>query len=307
MTRKSKMLLWIVILLVAFSGYILVNHFAKEDENDAKNIKVVNISKDDIEKIGWNNKVANIELRNENGTWKYSEDEKCPVDPSYPQKMIDKICNLTASRVLTEEEAKEDYGFKERGSNISASLKGGKVISFYIGDINSVINEYYIKINNDRKIYMVSSDFVNTFNYNINDLVIKETIPSYTQIEKMQISSGKENMTLIYKEQADDKGYKCFADGVGIDTQKAETLKSNLTALSFDTCVKYNAGEGELKSFGFSNPSYKLTVKGNGGSYTLLFGNKVDGKIYVKLDSSKMVYTVKDDITNYLKADHSSL
>ena len=221
-------------------------------------------------------------------------DPAFPLNASMIAQMASSVASITASRTV-DEGAPADYGLDDPACTVTVEYGTERHI-YKTGDYNSFSGSYYLMA--DGMICLVSQNLASTFSRSLDDLLVRDTIPS-TEWASREYVNG------VTVRDGDTERTVTDADEI-------EELLTALGRVSLYTCTDYAADDGERAACGLDGSrsvtvSYRKAVstqdsEGNttatnylDTSYTLLFGDEVDAGVYCSPLSSTMIYTVSTD------------
>lgn len=336
--KKGRNLLLLLLLMVVMIGAIIwITKY--KDQQESSNVEteedslvITTMDTSQISTIHFEMPDNEMTLiLNEEGTWLNYLDENFPLNQTYAGNMSSAFASISATRTIREENLElSEFGLKEPAAVISATLKDGTATLIKIGSKVPVTGGYYATLNDDGKVYVISESFYNAFNYNLMEMTVVETIPSITAENIMSLSiknQDKPSFEVVYEEDspADLSGFsnyiinKPYPTPVPADTDAITTLFANYTAMSFTSCVEYNATD--LSIYGLDNPSSSIHItyyeeltqdadtddregsdeseekaqsvtKVNHELTLYLGGTDENGDYYAKVSNSKAVHTI---------------
>ena len=234
------------------------------------------------------------------------------------------LADITATRALENVTDFAQYGLDEPQSVISYTTADGASVEILTGDYNDVSGEYYAQLAGEHTVYTVSGDYMEDFQYTIDDHLQVESLPIYEEDTELRVTAdGKTTVYDLTENDGDetdetdaDTGDSADSDETSSEAEEdgdtvstAQEIVDGVRGLNFETCVTYKADKAALASYGLDKPQMSFTVKGkqtadDGGStavqFTLQVGSKIGSSYYVRLKDSKMVYTVSADEINAL-------
>ena len=256
--------------------------------------------------------------------WQWPEDPEFPVSQTTVSYMEYALADITATRALENVTDFAQYGLDEPQSVISYTTADGASVEILTGDYNDVSGEYYAQLAGEHTVYTVSGDYMEDFQYTIDDLLQVESLPIYEEDTELRVTAdGKTTVYDLTKNAGDetdetdaDTGDSADSDETSSEAEEdgdtvstAQEIVDGVRGLNFETYVTYKADKAALASYGLDKPQMSFTVKGkqtadDGGStavqFTLQVGSKIGSSYYVRLKDSKMVYTVSADEINAL-------
>lgn len=276
--RKKKNVLTLVFLLIALAAlcgvYFWYNERIKEKEEETSAISLTSIDTDSISSMHYVHDDADIVLVLKDDVWISEEEPERPIKQSNVTQILNAIKEIKADRVVTEKaESLAEYGLEEPESLLEVSLKDGSTVTIKVG--KELINSegYYGMVNNDGKVYQLSSDlgsalqFANTELTDIRD----EDSPKIESDNITYISVQNKNGTDIELKKYADKVYdnagnalnywkilKPYGEGYAADDTKMSEVLSNYSKLSYLACVDYNCDD--FAGYGLDDPAATIHV-----------------------------------------------
>lgn len=178
MSKKTKKLLFAVIILLIFCGvYLVVTKYtadkeAQEAKEETKNqVELINHDSDSITAFSYettdNTKMS---FTKKDDTWTYDEDKSISLTQDTITTMIEKFSDVNADRLI-ESSASDltQYGLDADTTDITVT-SNDKTDTIHVGAYNGTTASYYVMINDSKDVYLLSSDFVTTFTKTIEEL-----------------------------------------------------------------------------------------------------------------------------------------
>ncbi len=316
-SRSVKLGLLAGCFVLAAGGYVLTTKLvasAEQKEAEASQISFVSIDADDLTALSWTYDGETYTLQKDaDGDWQWPEDTEFPVDQTTVSYMEYALSDITATRTLEHVTDFSQYGLDDPQSVIAYTTADGTTTEIRTGDYNDISSEYYAQLAGEDTVYMVSGDYMEDFQYTIDDLLAVESMPIYEEDTELRVTAdGKTTVYDLTKDTGDeaneadaDTDDNTGDDGTSSDAAAtAQEIADGVRGLNFETCVNYKAGKADLTSYGLADPRMSFTIKGkqtadDGTSttaqFTLQVGSKTGSSYYVRLKNSKMVYTVSAD------------
>jgi hypothetical protein len=183
MTKKSKMIkliVLIVLLVGSLAAYFVVDKVNKDKaekkllESTSESKDAVSIGSVDTTKVvffSYQFGGTVYEFTKENDTWICSNDSSKELDQDKVNELVNQFKSVTVSRVV-EERASDlsQYGLDNPANSIQVTDADGNKTTYLIGNKNEVTNGYYIKLDNQDSVYIISG-FPEEFTKTIDDLV----------------------------------------------------------------------------------------------------------------------------------------
>lgn len=298
-----------VLLLLCFLGLSTYNR--QQAKKDAERDDTVQITDSgDLTDLQFTDSSSGTQFHfvKEDGTWYVDSDREIPLNQSYLISMEDTYSSLTATREITDPDSLSDYGLASPAYTVQTTDSDGNVTSFSIG--NAADEDYYLTVNGQESpVYTVSSTAVSVFQYDLDTLVQKDTMPSIGSGNLLTAEITENGQTTTYSSDNDD------------DSETLATIAGGYGAMTLDTLASYHASGEELNQFGLDEGSrtlVKLTYTESSSdtdedtkkdsqdeeenlTYTISIGASTDdGNRYVQVQDSSLVYLVTQEKINNL-------
>lgn len=179
--------------------------------------------------------------------------------------MVQALKEIQAAKTIENVEDLSEYGLENAVCSIT--VQGEKEYQLAIGEETGLGGQRYLSIG-DGNVYLVDASLLDTFALGLYDIVEKETIPSMTDLRGVQITTNAGTLEMEYQEDsglAYSDQYTWFwkTDGgyTALDTDLAESLVQNITGLTWNSCVEYQASADDLGRYGLDKPAATVTVR----------------------------------------------
>ena len=329
MKRGGKLLLLVCVLAVLVGGYFVVVKIVANTDTSAatagaaETVSIAKPAKDDVVELSYTYQGEAITLKRADSSsdWVYADNEAFPLDQTYPGQMLAVIDALSPTRSFTGDNM-SDYGLDEPAITVTATTTDGTAYTYALGSMNDVTEEYYLTAGSDGTVYTVDSSLNSAFSYTLLGLVLQEDVPQVKDVQSIDVTSNAGTVSIVY----DPDAQLTYSDNVvwyskengetlPLGSQEVQTLINNLNALTWRSCVSYNADESMLATYGLDNPAATISIRymadvttatgttdenGNAVStttseertYTLELGSYVGDYCYARIEGSGMVYTI---------------
>lgn len=177
--QKIQMILILVVLVLCIGAYFLVSHMAKQEEQKQKDSEtggqttIVEIDADKVDAFSYEVDGKTYACTRDGDDWKYDDDNSLQLDVNSINTMLEKLNGVIALETLDSYDSLSDYGLDKPQNTISVTV-GDKTTTFYIGDYNDMVSEYYLKMEGDDAVYLVDSTLKDTFSKTVDTLVKEE-------------------------------------------------------------------------------------------------------------------------------------
>ena len=261
--RKKALIIAIICLAAAAVLYLLVVKLSQRSEDaDSSDDSLVISSVDSgqITAISYEKDGKSLSFRKEDGTWYNAEDKIFPVDQDSLTTMTNALGAVSATRKLDSPEDLSEYGLDSPVLTVRYTASDDKEAEFTVGDTNDAAGGSYLKISGDDAVYLVASDFADTFNSDIYQLADMESFPTITSDSITDINVKSGSHTLEIKNDSDGGGIvlengeekeNCASSSV---TQFINTV----TGITFKSHVEYNCKD--LSKYGLDKSTADISV-----------------------------------------------
>ncbi len=175
-----------------------------------------------------------------------------------------------------------------------------KTNTYLVGDYNPILDEYYLALDGDDTVFLMSSSDMKDFNLSLLGYV-KE--PDAAELEakdlaaiKVETKEVSYNITNNGGKFVVDTGVETFDAGQYVTLNILTTFTSNAYL-----CVAHKATPEVLKACGLDDPEYKVTFTDiEGNSYCLSASVGEDGKYYARENEKGIIYRIEERSYNNL-------
>lgn len=300
MKKDTKLIVLLAVLVVFVGAYKLVGYMNNKAEADKKTA-LFDLKAEDITELDWTYSGAEFSIKNDSGTWHWSEDDKFPIEQETAKDMASKFAGVSYSQEISEEN-KSEYGFGNDNAVISAKDKDGKEYKLTIGGSIAISGEDYAEVDGRNAVYAIDANLSLAFNKSIDNLLAKEPIEQVDNYDKINITYGDKSLDLTKDENGK---WKC--GDAELDAAKVTSLANSFFGLLWQDCDSYNADSAKKSERGFDNPTATVSISSDKDELKILFGKEEGDCFYAKLDGSNMIYTVSNDIKSKLDTTADSL
>ena len=165
------MLLILAVLAAAYGGIHVYNQKQEEKEagEEAEKLTVADFKTDDVTAFSYVLGGQVYAYTKTDGEWTWDGDISLTLDTSQIDAMLDAVTGLTAESEITDGEDLAQYGLENPSGIITLSTT-----TLQLGDKNAVTGQYYLKVAESDKIYLVSRDLSGTFSKTPQELLKEE-------------------------------------------------------------------------------------------------------------------------------------
>lgn len=279
-TRNKRnliiMLVIVVLLIGAFVGVSILNKMAEEGEEGvaAVEIALTSFTKSEIAKITYqyeDEEALNYKYSKE--TWTNADDADFPLSSSaFANNFVEVFQAMTTASQVTEPEEDSVYGLDTPQLTLTVENIAGKKETFYLGDYNNVLGEYYLKIEGKEGVYTIGTDLLYICRKDMYDYADVGTFPSYSKstLKYIAIDNGTTSISFTYKEDGSDADLlgqcKWFFNSPYSYEHSAETNKMDdleeevLGVLQFTKLANYKSTDADIEAYGLKDTKKKYTI-----------------------------------------------
>lgn len=303
MGRVTSLVLAVLVLL-GLGGYIYKYEWGQpvpSSEEDKEKVFAA-VEADSIEEVriapagGEPSRLVKAE-----GGWQLVEPAKAEADASEISAVTSNLSSLEVQRVVDENPAKlAEYGLEPPRVDVAFRLKNEKDFRhLLIGEKTPTGGDLYAKIQNEKKVFLVSSFLENTFNRAPFDLRDKSILEfEREKVDSVEIASGAATIQFV-RSGSDWKIAKPVA--ARGDYGSIEGLVTRLSSGQMQRIV--DAEGKDLKKYGLDKPPISATVSTGSARATLVLGSTEDGSTYAKDAARPMVFAVEESLGTDLNKD----
>ena len=263
--RKKALIIAMICLAAAAVLYLLVVKMNQKEANSESDdsddsLVISSVDSGQITAISYEKDGKSLSFIKEDGTWYDAEDKKFPVNQDSLTTMTNTLGAVSAIRKLEKPEALSEYGLDSPVLTVRYTASDGKEAEFIVGDTNDAAGGAYLKISGDDAVYLVSSDFADSFNSDIYQLADMESFPTITSDSITDISVNSNGHTLEIKNDSEG-GQTVLENGKEQENCASSSVSqfiSAVTGITFKSHVEYNCKD--LSKYGLDQPTADVTV-----------------------------------------------
>ena len=169
--QKIQILILLVLCIVCVGGYFIIRNHTFETEEETVSVDVTNFNKDDVTELIISGD-HEVHLVKSDDVWTENSLPDETIKESTVNTLLNEIANITTTETVVE--APEDlsqYGLEEPFRTITAVLSDGTQVVIYAGNKSDLLSEYYIKVEGNDNVYLVSSNIVTDFDKDPEDFI----------------------------------------------------------------------------------------------------------------------------------------
>ena len=123
--------------------------------------------------IGLIGSKGNINLVRTGEGFQSTEDESLAIDDSAVELFLSDACSITASMKIEDVEDMSQYGLDAPSVNLTLQWDNN-MYTVKLGDYNSIIGGYYLNVNDENTVYVVSSSVYYALDKSLEDFKLTD-------------------------------------------------------------------------------------------------------------------------------------
>ena len=189
--QKIQMLVIVVILLLCIVAYFLATRYAKQQEQRDKDsetqgqVNLTVIDPDDVDAFSYIADGTTYSYTKNKDTWTCENDTSLKMDADSIATLLGNLKKITAAEAIDDYDSIADYGLDQPQNTITVTC-GNETTTIDIGDYNEMLQEYYIKISGDDKIYLADSTLKDAFSKKPDTMVQQEESTETESVDSTQ-------------------------------------------------------------------------------------------------------------------------
>lgn len=189
--QKIQMLVIVVILLLCIVAYFLATRYAKQQEQRDKDsetqgqVNLTVIDPNDVDAFSYIADGTTYSYTKNKDTWTCENDTSLKMDADSIATLLGNLKKITAAEAIDDYDSIADYGLDQPQNTITVTC-GNETTTIDIGDYNEILQEYYIKISGDDKIYLADSTLKDAFSKKPDTMVQQEESTETESVDSTQ-------------------------------------------------------------------------------------------------------------------------
>lgn len=189
--QKIQMLVIVVILLLCIVAYFLATRYAKQQEQRDKDsetqgqVNLTVIDPDDVDAFSYIADGTTYSYTKNKDTWTCENDTSLKMDADSIATLLGNLKKITAAEAIDDYDSIADYGLDQPQNTITVTC-GNETTTIDIGDYNEMLQEYYIKVSGDDKIYLADSTLKDAFSKKPDTMVQQEESTETESVDSTQ-------------------------------------------------------------------------------------------------------------------------
>lgn len=172
-------LAFLVIMLAAFWGMKVYNEKGNTIEEEEE-IEILTMAADEVTAFSYYLDDELLSFEKDGESWVYEGDTTIDIDEDEIESILSYITTLTAEDAFTAELLMEEYGFADP-ANIITVETADRADVIYLGNYNSLVGGYYLKLNEEDTVYLITTGITSRFSKSVEDLTVVEDTEEVTE------------------------------------------------------------------------------------------------------------------------------
>lgn len=305
-----------VIILVFIAGYVYLVEIKQKETKEAEEKKakqIVQLDKDKVVDIQLQSKdKERIELKKPADAWVLTEPIKGRGDDAQIGRLLKAAEEATPEKTILDKDVNwKDYGLDKPDFTITLST-AEKTHTLAFGAQNPAKTSYYLRADEDPRLFLVADTLKNAFNKTVFDLRDKVVV---------NVAPELVNRIVITRKGAESELQR--KDGNKWEMVKPDQfrVKASIVDQGLMALTNINAKEiidepkKEDDPYGLDNPEEKIVIAGKDQEHTLLVGKREEkgetkapsSNRYVRMKGHDTVFVVDGKALDNVKSDPDQL
>ncbi len=266
MKRNKKIGILLAVFACVSAAAFGVTRYEEQKELIRNSDEVIlEVAEKDVKALSWTCDTGEFSFhRDENGGWRYDEDEAFPVDGEKIGALLAQFQEFGVSFIIEKVEDWGQYGLDAPVCRIRMETEETSY-EILLGDYSAMDSERYVSVG-DGNAYLVKNDPLDHFAIEISDVILHDEIPGLWDVTQIQYT-GEEPAQIIYEEgsvnsyYAEDVYYFRQEDRyLPLDTTNVSDYLNTIRNLNLKAYTTYNASDEELASCGLDTPVLSVSI-----------------------------------------------
>lgn len=190
--QKIQFIILAVICIICIGGYFLVKNTEFSRDEETAETTVTDFSKDDVIQLAVTGD-HELHFVKQDDVWTEQSLPDENITQSSVNYLLTLIDNITTPETVIEApQDLSEYGLEEPYRTICATLGDGTEITIYAGNESSLLSKYYIRVEGDDNVYLVSSYIVTEFDKTAEEFIEEEVETETEETETEETESEAE-------------------------------------------------------------------------------------------------------------------
>jgi hypothetical protein len=303
MMRGGKSVLGLLVVLLALGAYLyFVESKRPADDGDRKEKVFSSLDAGSIDQLVITSESGDTTTLHKTGSdWEIVEPVKTKSDASQVSGITTTLASLEVQRVIDDNPPDlEEYGLAKPRVRIEFKA-GGQDHTLLLGRKTPPATDYYAKLADQPRVFLISSYLDSTFNRSTFDLRDKTAVAvNRDEIDSLTVNAG--GKTMRFAKSGGDWRIAEPIEARG-DFSAIDGLVNRISSLQMTSVV---AESGKPSEYGLDKPAATVTIGNKSSHATLDLGTSAGDKgVYARDESRPIVFTVESSLLDDLRKDPS--
>jgi len=290
----------LAVLLAGAGAYIYFYEWGERPAAEEKTKAFASITSDSIEEVQVKSATGETtHLRRGANGWEIVEPVKANADPSEISSLTSNLSSLEVQRVVDENPNDlAQYGLNPARVDVAFRTKNEKDFRhLLVGEKTPTGGDLYAKLQNEKKVFLVSSFLDNTFNRTTFDLRDKKILEfDREKVDSLEIVNAGNTIQLV---RSGDQWRLAKPFEARGDYGTIEGLVTRLSSGQMQRIV--DADGKDPKLYGLDKPTTTATVTSGSARAALQLGISEAQSVYAKDVSRPMIFAIEEGIATDLR------
>jgi Domain of unknown function (DUF4340) len=299
MSFRTTLILAVVLIGLGFYAYFGEYKGAEKKEKNEEQAKtLLEVKKEDVAEIGIEGSAKPVHIVSVSAeAWQITQPLKTRADDATVGRILGDFEKLKYKDVV-EQQPKDLSSYDLKNPKVIVHLKmkkGQPDKTIYIGAKNPVNDVYYVRVNQDPRVYAVESSIGDIATTTLFDLRDKK-LTDFSSEKVNTVDLKTKDQELQFQKDSGVWKMKKPAESPASENQIASLL-SSLESLRASEFV--DDAQPDPAKYGLQTPSAEVQlVLDKGLQQKILFGNKDNGQIYCEVEGNPGVAKVSDSFSD---------
>ena len=283
MRKVTTLLILAAAAAALIGGFFLIR---SRSEDQASQEEALLFAADRLSRIEVAYKGETLRFEKDAEAWTYPEDRAFPLNTAYVRDMENRLKQLTAPHVFSEENP--DFGLADPVCVIDAESAEGEAIRCELGKVNDTSDVVYARVNG--QVCALDDGVAQCFLHTLREMARKDLIPALQAFDTTAVTV--ENRLGRFSVTRDETWV--FSDGREADEESVKQMIASVSGTVLGNLAVYHPTEEDFLFYGLADPLCSVSVENDQTDLELSFGQcERDGALYVYLPQWDCLYAAE--------------
>lgn len=244
--------------------------------------------------------------------------EKEALLSGQPEAVANDASNMTTTQIIDiTGKNPEEYGLDKPRAVVTATFDDGSKSTYKVGNAAPADLGSYLQFGDDKAIYLVANDSVDSFLFSPLDLISKEITAAAQDEDNSEIktltltgANFPDKIVMVPNDdETNDATYKMTAPKEQpVNETNGSSVTGAIRGLSADKVVAVNPSDKQLKTYGLDKPAAALEAVYPDETIRLTASKEDgDGNVYLMVSGKDTVYQIAASKVPWATTDYDSL